>query len=71
MKQSEPKKVLSITPLELVDIFYDEARRIATDDDEAVRLTNEAVSDFLSHYRLIKKRAGRITRLTDTSLAIG
>lgn len=46
------------TPLELVGIFYDEALKIAANDDEAMRLTNEAVNNFMSHYRVVKKKAG-------------
>lgn len=71
MKKKEPKKALSITPLELIDIFYDEARRIASSDDEAVELTNEALNDFLSHYKLVKKRSKRTERFADTHLALG
>jgi len=66
------KKGLSITPLELIDIFYDEARRITSNEDEAERLANDAVKDFLTHYRLVKQRArSRRNNLSDTHLAIG
>ncbi|MGK7344371.1 MAG: hypothetical protein ACNS63_01005 [Candidatus Nitrospinota bacterium M3_3B_026] len=65
------KKTLAATPLEIVDIFYDEARRIASDDKEAVELTNQAVRDFLSHYRLVKDRSKDRDELSDTRLAVG
>ncbi len=39
---------------ELESIFYDEAKRIAVDENEAIRLTSEAVRHFLDHYRKYK-----------------
>ncbi len=46
-------------PAGLKEIFYDEAKRISGDDDEAQRLTMEAIRGFLSHYSIIRRRAGR------------
>lgn len=40
---------LGISNLELVSIFYDEAKRIALDEKEALSLTRDAVKGFL-HY---------------------
>ena len=34
---------------DLVSIFYDEAKRIALDEKEALALTRDAVKDFLRH----------------------
>jgi len=34
---------------DLVSIFYDEAKRIAQDEKEALSLTRDAVKDFLYH----------------------
>lgn len=48
-----------LVPLGLVDIFYDEARRISTTDDEALRLADEALTGFLSHYSQVKRRTMR------------
>lgn len=44
-------------PTELADIFYDEAHRIAGNEDDARKLTKEALTEFLSHYRSVKKRS--------------
>ncbi len=52
LKNSTP-----FTPLELVSIFYDEALKIAANDDEAMQLTNKAVNNFMSHYRVVKSKA--------------
>ncbi|VAX21850.1 hypothetical protein MNBD_NITROSPINAE01-1347 [hydrothermal vent metagenome] len=49
LKNSTP-----FTPLELVSIFYDEALKIAANDDEAMQLTNKAVNNFMSHYKAVK-----------------
>ncbi len=57
MKQIASNKNFELTPLDLISIFYDEALKIASSDDEAVKLTNETVVDFLSHYRPVKKRS--------------
>jgi hypothetical protein len=35
--------------LDLVNIFYDEAKRITLDEKEALSLTRDAVKDFLHH----------------------
>jgi hypothetical protein len=48
-------------PLGLREIFYDEAKRISGNDDEAQRLTMEAIRGFLSHYSIIRRRTGRNT----------
>ena len=46
-------------PAGLKEIFYDEAKRISGDDDEAQRLTMEAIRGFLSHYSIIRRRTSR------------
>jgi hypothetical protein len=46
-------------PAGLREIFYDEAKRISGNDDEAQRLTMEAIRGFLSHYSIIRRRTGR------------
>lgn len=46
-------------PVGLKEIFYDEAKRISGDDDEAQRLTIEAMRGFLSHYSIIRRKTGR------------
>jgi len=43
---------------ELESIFYDEAKRIAVDENEAIRLTSEAVRHFLDHYRKYESKRG-------------
>jgi len=48
-----------LVPAGLVDIFFDEARRISATDDEALRLANEALTGFLSHYSMVKRRTFR------------
>ncbi len=44
---------LSVTK-EIFDIFYDEARKITRNDDEARALKDQAVSYFLEYYPLSK-----------------
>lgn len=56
MKNILRKNRTVTTPMELVNIFYDEALRISSNRDDAAKLANEAVTDFLSHYRLVKGR---------------
>ncbi|MBI4828792.1 MAG: hypothetical protein HY804_08285 [Nitrospinae bacterium] len=43
---------------DLVNIFYDEARRISPDEAQARSLTSEAVAQFLDHYSKIKRGPG-------------
>jgi len=45
------KELPNITPLELIEICYDEARIIAGDDN-AMKLAEEAVEEFMSYYRM-------------------
>jgi len=72
LKNSTP-----FTPLELVSIFYDEALKIAANDDEAMQLTNKAVNNFMSHYRAVKLKttssagAGKEKKLTRAHLVAG
>ncbi len=40
---------LGLNNPDLVGIFYDEAKRIALDEKEAMSLTRDAVKDFLHH----------------------
>lgn len=40
---------LGMNNLDLVSIFYDEAKRIALDEKEALSLTRDAVKGFLHH----------------------
>ena len=58
-KMMNLKESTLFTPLELVSIFYDEALKIAANDDEAMRLTNEAVNNFMSHYRVVKGKTAK------------
>lgn len=48
----QPDEAMAITPLELADIFYDEAKRIAKDDAEAEEMTSDAVESFIAHYKV-------------------
>lgn len=40
----------------IFDIFYDEAKRITRSEKEAKVLTDDAVSEFMSHYSKLKER---------------
>ena len=40
---------LGMNDPDLVGIFYDEAKRIALDEEEALSLTRDAVKGFLRH----------------------
>lgn len=55
---------IRISPLisarDLFDLFYDEARRIADSDEEALRLSHEALGEFLGHYRTVTARETRL-----------
>lgn len=47
-----PKSIaesLGMCHQDLVNIFYDEAKRISPDEKEALSLTREAVKQFLDH----------------------
>ncbi len=63
MKNISRKRRTVTTPMELVNIFYDEALRISSNRDDAAKLANEAVTDFLSHYRLVKSRVNGHARM--------
>ncbi len=48
----QPDDAMAITPLELADIFYNEAKRIAKNDAEAEEMTSDAVESFIAHYKV-------------------
>ncbi len=43
---------------DIFDIFYDEAKRITRSEKEAKVLTDDAVSEFMSHYSKLRSRSG-------------
>lgn len=52
INNSQSDKNLSTTPLELADIFYEEARRIAKDETEAQEMTDKALKSFIARYKI-------------------
>jgi len=51
----------NMTYSDLEGIFFDEAKRIVPDENEAAKLTSEAVRNFLDHYHggKLKARPGK------------
>ena len=50
MERSDKKLKINFLTRDLFNIFYEEAKRISSDEAEAKKITGEALRDFFKNY---------------------
>ena len=61
MERSDKKLKINFLTRDLFNIFYEEAKRIASSETEAKKITAEALRDFFKHY----SRGGNLKEAQD------